>query len=499
MLSALDELKKNVTNGHFPMPDHFSPELKATIRKCLVVDRRKRLGVRQALCDDAWLNDGGRLRDLFDDEVDSSGDEQQSIRRHSKWDRERTRRRYLRDMEEEKRRLCRVKKTILYHPINASTYFTSATDNHLHHTYARREEVVQAQEMLQKELIRSVRARLQQVQLQPASAARESSPIQRLFGKLKKGEKNMKAKRLKKTASTMSLSQIYQRVATKDQTLFYTLTPLTPPSSDVASLSTLSILTSSSNPPVSVHEYELILLVRSACELLGITFRHETRCKLQCVMTLRNFSLEHTTKHQLEQQRDQRQPLSQHERPDGWLSGLMNRSHHQAQRSTNHNQQQRSAPTLTQARSLQQLRHTSLDTMDDHRSSFYTNNSSATSQHRFSRALKRLSMPFQSGNTMLPWSQSLQSSAAVLPQPSSNGISNNPPSLLSADGSDEMSAGSTTVFSIEAILQNDDEDRGSSATAVVGLRFSKIDGSNKVFKYAKGWISGVLAYNKNQS
>ncbi|KAI9490357.1 kinase-like domain-containing protein, partial [Zychaea mexicana] len=145
-----DQLKKYVVSGNYPMPENLSPGLQQTIRKCLSVDRRKRMGIRLALKDDAWLNDDGRLPDLF---KDTDRDYFPLTA-----DRERTRQRYLKDMEEENRRGCHVKKSILYHPINPSIYFTSRS---MHYTpYSKRDEVVQAQGLLQKELIKTVRAQL---------------------------------------------------------------------------------------------------------------------------------------------------------------------------------------------------------------------------------------------------------------------------------------------------------------------------------------------------
>ncbi|KAI7861813.1 hypothetical protein BDF14DRAFT_247770 [Spinellus fusiger] len=49
---------------------------------------------------------------------------------------------------------------------------------------------------------------------------------------------------------------------------------------------------SSSGDRVSKEEHELLLLVKSACEILGITYQHDGRSRLGCVLTLRNFSVE---------------------------------------------------------------------------------------------------------------------------------------------------------------------------------------------------------------
>ncbi|KAI9499642.1 kinase-like domain-containing protein, partial [Zychaea mexicana] len=121
---TVGELKKDVVSGNYPMPCHLSEDLKSTIRKCLSLDRRKRLGVRQALQGDPWLNDHGRLEDPFSRNSNNNLNAEEAIRLRT--DRERSRRQYLRDMEEEKRKGLRIRKTAIYHPVNTTVYFTGS-------------------------------------------------------------------------------------------------------------------------------------------------------------------------------------------------------------------------------------------------------------------------------------------------------------------------------------------------------------------------------------
>lgn len=455
------------------MPENLSSGLQATIRKCLTVDRRKRMGVRQALKDDAWLNDNGRLEDLFEHEDHMSSDDKEVT---AKLERERIRQRYLRDLEEEKSRGRHVRKTILYHPISPSIYFTSRSVQYT--PYSKRDHIVQSQEMLQKQLIKQVRGELQAAQLHPLSAGHDmQSPIHRLLRKLKVSTANSTSgseptKRLKKTASTLSLSQLYQRVA-KDQITYYTLQPdiYKQQSLDHAGVVSLS------------REETLVQLVRSACGLLGIVYRHDTPLRLVCVMNMQRITTQSASNAfsaDQQQQQQQRHPI----------------------KTSN------STPMLNQQHDAQ--RSGSFATMDGTtggKSSLLSNASTRTSS-RWSRAIKRLSSPFTHNpdeTVMMPWSQSFhfQSSMANSTQfrypqqqqptmpPSSSNTPPPPPlqhSSFSSESDQDKEQHTTAIFAIEAFASSEDG-------TVVGLRFSKMDGSNKVFKYAKGWVTGVLAYH----
>ncbi|KAI9300487.1 hypothetical protein BJ944DRAFT_209082 [Cunninghamella echinulata] len=115
------ELKKDVCSCNFPMPASLGPDLQKTILKCLQIDKRRRMTVRQALQNDPWLTNNGELpcpleeATLYDDLVNS----QQHI--DGKEKERRTRRQLMRSLELEQ---PKAKRTLVYHPINPSTYFT---------------------------------------------------------------------------------------------------------------------------------------------------------------------------------------------------------------------------------------------------------------------------------------------------------------------------------------------------------------------------------------
>lgn len=431
-------------NGNYPMPEQLSPALQDTIRKCLAMDRRKRMGLRQALKGDAWLNDNGRLKDIFADEEEE----------RCKYEREQARRRCLKDMEDEVVRGSNVKKTIMYHPVNASIYFTSYAG--IQHTgYPKREQVVSAQEALQKQLIKTVHARLRDVQLLPLPSSKDAqSPIHRLLRKFKAPIADRK--RLKKSSSTLSLSQLYQRVA-QDQITYYTLH--IQPTSSYCNRRESIASSLSSTQDMYAEQRELISLVRSTCELLGITYRHESDLRLVCVMTLRNFTpvMDH--------------PPSSQQRKGSLFTNFRNAN-------SGHSTANVSTPVLNNKRTA----GVTTLSLDGTPSSFL---SSGNSNEKWSRLVKKLSTAFSS-NQNLPLSQSLhfQSSAHLSNNPSARQI----PQKMILDPN-EQEKDNTTMFMIQVFAVDRSDD------SALGLQFSKLEGSAKVFKYAKGWITGVLAYN----
>ncbi|CAO3628104.1 unnamed protein product [Cunninghamella blakesleeana] len=115
------ELKKDVCSCNFPMPASLGPDLQKTILRCLQIDKRRRMTVRQALQNDPWLTNFGELpcpleeSHAYDDLINS----QQHV--DAKEKERRTRRQLMRSLELEQ---PKAKRTLIYHPINPSTYFT---------------------------------------------------------------------------------------------------------------------------------------------------------------------------------------------------------------------------------------------------------------------------------------------------------------------------------------------------------------------------------------
>ncbi|KAI8148805.1 kinase-like domain-containing protein [Fennellomyces sp. T-0311] len=493
---TVGELKKDVVSGNYPMPCHLSDDLKSTIRKCLSLDRRRRLAVRQALQDDPWLNDHGKLDDPFSK---STQNVDEAIRLRT--DRESSRRQHLRDMDEEKRKGYRIRKTVIYHPINASTYFTGSITHS-----ANVDENMDMVELMRADLFQEIRVILEQVRLRPIhhmSMTDLRTPFLHIFRKFKLPEHA----RIRKTTSTLNFSQLYKRV-TKDQINYYTIecnVRAISSTTAVSGYSTTSLSTNSLNnndstpalPPVpppfpSVHdtlspqqqdEYELILLIQSACELLGISYKHESKSQLQCVLTLRNYAPEQRSK------------------------GSPPKQHHGASRDNSEVASGASTPG-------RQRRRKSQLSQEDSGSSDFSDHSWAS---RWNRGLKRLSLPmlynhFHHTNLnqhQKIWSNSIQVSSSAAPGSlaSTGGASSKhhhprqPPQPQPSQLDNDLSTDDgMAVFMVEAFAvlphhTKPNKRDSQQLQRIVGLRFSSVKGSSKVFKLATGWIGGVLNSN----
>lgn len=635
-------------DGNYPMPTHFSEGLQQTIQKCLSVDRRRRIALRVALKDDPWLNDGGRLQDLFLEKkagyyggfdmeeplmIQGVPAELDESVRH-RMERERSKRQCLRDMEEEKNAGQQVKRTVIYHPINNAIYFTGNA------TYSpKMEDNIQVQELLRAELLADMKSVLSQVQLTPISQPPSGhSAIQQFFHKLKRPESILAlssaayssnntssaylssaggsnsgdsgsadkpnggggfSSRLKKTTSTLSLASLYTRP--KEHINYYTIQTNLRGSSSATVLSSFSSSSSisgsqsiSSPPfpstatttttattsatigsvPVSTRtarysfqplyddlsqqqgECELILLVQSACQLLGVTYQHEGRTKLTCVLTLRNYAID--SQQQQQQQQLQKQQSSLHQssqrRSSRWLQSWRdNDTDDEGGRKQKINKKKSKSGLKSSSSSPNLLRDAGGASSDQQQqqqkqqqyygghgsSSTYTSRSSmldrisnTSSTSRWSRQMRRLSAPFQ----QWPWSSQsmhLHSSMPIggpsLTYPANGHASGattatfgqlktiNPQQqqqtleIKDDDEDDDDEKGQNrdgiAMFTLEAYsIPNTSKQQPPSSSSggdgtescsgnshVVALRFVKIKGSSKVYKLATGWISGVLS------
>lgn len=112
------------------MPASLSPALQTTILKCLQVDRRRRITVRHALYNDPWLTKNGQLPcplespTIYDDLMQTQQYHGEGGDLAAKDKERRTRRQLMKALEQEQ---PRVKRTLIFHPINASTYFTTVS------------------------------------------------------------------------------------------------------------------------------------------------------------------------------------------------------------------------------------------------------------------------------------------------------------------------------------------------------------------------------------
>ncbi|ORY91075.1 kinase-like domain-containing protein [Syncephalastrum racemosum] len=191
---TVGELKKDVCSCNYPMPGTLSADLQTTIRKCLQTDRRKRMTLRQALKDDPWLTNHGELpcpfasvpKTAYDEVVGEEKEEEHVCRA----DRERrARRQFMKDLERDKNRESTVKRTVIYHPVNASTYFTPRPANQnnngttQHNPNQRHYPNI---EVLRSELLQSIRMRSKRLGMRTADRWDLRSPVQSLTLRFKK-------------------------------------------------------------------------------------------------------------------------------------------------------------------------------------------------------------------------------------------------------------------------------------------------------------------------
>lgn len=460
---AVGELKKDVVGANYPMPDHLSDDLQRTIRKCLTLDRRRRLGVRQVLEDDAWLSNHGALPSPFD-QIDAAVVEDTT---RVRVDRERLRRQYLRDMEERGRSgmLPTIRKTVMYHPINASIYFTGA----MQHSPSL-EESLRTKELMRADLYKEIRVIINQVRLRPVANASMKPPlVQHFLQKFKRGNNSstpvLSTKQtIRRSTSALHFSHLYKKAA-KDQVNYYTIecnVRAVSSTTAVSSNASNDVPTPSIPIPPQPHystphqdEYELILLVRSACELLGITYRHESKTRLLCVLTLRNY------------------------RED---PGQLKEKHHHHQQQ--HQQARRASSQMTSGGT------------SEHTSSVLSDNSWASK-------LKRLSLPllsnhFHNHNQQQAriWSNSIQINSSATPASVASGQQHAEPSSSSTQPmTTSSSEDGTAMFAIEAFAIQSTKQQ-QQQQRVVALRYSCVNGSTKVYKLATGWVGGVLSSTK---
>ncbi|KAI9279279.1 kinase-like domain-containing protein [Sporodiniella umbellata] len=248
---TVGELKKDVCQCNFPMPTKLSPELQSTIKKCLEIDRRKRMTLRQALKDDPWLTNFGKLpcpvsKTTYEEVM---GDE------------DKTRSQFIRDLESDSNR-HKIRKTVIYHPVNTSTYYTTKTNNADH---------VQNIELLRSELLQSIQTRAKKLGIK--STERWETP-------------GFKAIITSFQSKKPSMKQIVQRI-TRDHVYHFQLDPPLPAS--LPSLSSSSTSSSSFYSSDMPHDSfrDVIQLLKQTCQLMGITYIQTSSTSLSCLLTLR--------------------------------------------------------------------------------------------------------------------------------------------------------------------------------------------------------------------
>jgi hypothetical protein len=269
------------------MPNTLSPELQATIRKCLQVDRRKRMTLRQVLKDDPWLTRGGELPCPVSCSPKTVFEESMVIDDEKESRDDKTRKQFMKDLERDSQN-PKVKRTVIYHPINPSTYYTTKAGSS--QSITNPVQQVQNVELLRSELLQSIRSRARRLGIK--SAERWGDGLKFLFSSFHH----------QPPAKKKGISELVQRIA-KDQVYHFQLdhhrsqSPSSRPPSLSSSTSTSSVNSSIADDSALAtmedeHERkssrDVMTLLRQTCQLMGITYVQDSPTSLQCVLTLRS-------------------------------------------------------------------------------------------------------------------------------------------------------------------------------------------------------------------
>ncbi|KAI9343843.1 kinase-like domain-containing protein [Pilaira anomala] len=547
------ELRKLVISHRYKLSSHLSPELQETIKKCLAIDKYDRLSLKSFLSNDAWFNDFGKLADIFEERVPNALYHANEIteayggsrhHHHHQQDQQQvsysqtSKKLCLQDLQDEKERGVKIKKTVIYHITNASTYFTGTAP------HASRQPIdLDGQKVAKTELHEHILKTLGQIRLQHVHHVADlGSPISHLFRKFKKVD--VMDKKIRKSSSALNLSQLYQRVA-KDHISYYTMQPpLVPtttssttfvsdyssstfnssthtfeqqqqqqqkrtlPSSSSSSgknrlTNRLSMVFFSNTQPefnlnqeygfmdpeqLNRNQAEMIRIVRLVCDILGITYYQSTRTQLICLLTLKN-----TKKH---------------------TSPPPPPPHHQQQRKQSLLFRSRLYPSTDRLSDMNRKQSNSF--ISDSSTNYSGTATTTTTTHPgwFSRQVYRLSAQFSSGldNTTQLFTVSshghdlLNLGRTELEQQVQQEEEQQQQQQQQQQEEEEEEEGTSTTaggdgdgfvtlsIDVASIQSNKYNDDGSPVQAV-SLRYSKLKGSNKVFKLAKGWIQTILAQN----
>lgn len=459
----------------------------------MCVDKNKRTRVHVALKDDPWLTKNGTLPNIFPSSsttvmtaviIPSSKDDEVT---RLKKEKERLKFQHMRDMEEEKRSKKFIKRTIVCHPKNPSIYFTSAVPHS-----SKPEDRYTNSETQRHMLFQKVNEISHQIQLSSTQNTAGKSPIRHLLRKLKQPENSTSSNSLpvthgsngslttlnaaaatssdssptpqrtivRKSASNMSLSQLYQRV-TKDQVHYYTfqLTPQT-------AIRLLGEVAESSMFVQSTQqdEFTMMLIIRGICDIMGITYHRDKNDHLICVMALSDYI---------------------NEKPKSFYK-LKRRDSKMA----NSNQ---SLSTTNGSSSFQQS-----DTMN--RSSYFVGSSSSKFS-KFKRMTSNvLSSMFPYHSSTLVTHDNRSTTMKYPPFPTikhgntrSSTSHNSQPKEENENGdnpNDDKKSG-VAIFAIEIISLT----KETTPNRVTAIKLSKIEGSSKVFRIACGWLTGVIGQN----
>lgn len=553
MLSiAPPELRKLVISHRYKLPPRLSPELQNTIRKCLAVDRFDRLNLKSFLSNDPWFNNYGRLDNIFDERIpnpfyhahDVTEAYANSVRAEDNTRiqlcSQNSKRLHIQDLKEEKRRGYKVPKTVIYHITNASTYFTGTA---LHSS--QQPINLDAQKIAKAELHENILVTLRQVRLQQVHNVNDISktPMSHLFRKLKGTEASnaMEQQQLRKTSSALNLSQLYQRVA-KDHISYFTIqcNIRTGSSTTVISgYSTASTFTSTNSvnmerraPPMlqpkagpkrltkrvsmmffsntqpefyPTHQqqqdeydpeqekrsqFEMIRIIRMVCDILGITYYQSTSTQLVCLLTLKNCKktvIIPPASTQPQQQQQHSLFRSKLFHSSDRLSD-MNKRHQQSSYLSNFSTSHDGGDSERNGGGWlsRQLNRLSLNSAKSNLTAAVTNTT-----HIMMGASSHHALLHKSSHDILNIGRTEQEQQLLLQQQQQQNGEEEEQQQEDDTSSDGFVILSIDVSSIPSTKYNED----GTHVQIVAIRYSKLKGSNKVFKLAKGWIQKILSQN----
>jgi hypothetical protein len=483
----------------------MSPELQATIRKCLSGQKYERLSIKACLEGDTWLNKGGELPDVFTQNDDNVYHARHITSSYVEYGRAQdaamlqavynsSRLQCRRDLDEESKRNVKVPRTVIYHVTNPSTYYTGIAP------YSSKQPIdLNAQDYVRSEMNKSIVLTLQQVNLQhlrDINPAELRSPISQIFKKLKRTE----PRQLRKAASALSLPQLNQR-GSKDHISFFTIQCNVPTGSSTTLVSghsgnsgaiytenrktkQLPVLKDNNGPKPQVRKLthhlsmgfisastpdmdvgdqqkksqnriEMIKIIRSVCELLGITYCQTSCSQLSCLLTLQNRKTKLSQPHH----NGQHDAASGAHSPESSHSLYRSRLFHSSDRLSDLNKR--------------------------HGSNISKNSDmSFINASWWGRQVNKISRSTSiSGST--------NSSHDLLSMGSTN-IEDNILKNTRQEENDTDNGYVLMTIDVSFVPSPKDEDYYTLA-----VRYSKKDGSDIVFKLAKGWIQMMLSNKQN--
>ncbi|KAK4512720.1 HOG (high osmolarity glycerol) pathway protein [Mucor velutinosus] len=460
---TVGELKRDVCKCNFPMPSTLSPELQATIRKCLQVDRRKRMTIRQVLKDDPWLTNFGKLPCPVSSLPKTVFEETMVVDDEKENRDEKTRKQFMKDLERDAQNPNKVKKTIIYHPINPSTYYTTKAGSSQSVASSNQ---IQNVELLRSELLQSIRSRARRLGIKSAERWELRSPVKLLFSTLNPQHKKKDMAPPATAAPNRSIAEIVQRIA-KDQVYHFQLTnqhlnnisqSSRPPSLSSSSTTGSSILSSMADDSALAaiddgdHERkssrDVMALLKQTCQLMGITYVQDSPTSLHCVLTLRSA-------------------------PKKTINNTSSTSTAGTLKTTSTSTNNApTAPKHTRKQSQTSSVGTSLGgTTDD------SHNGGSSRQY------KRMSLPLISHLTSSMTTSFFGRSKPRHSMDESTTITHTQPQQQMNKRKQKEGVAMFTI-EIEGHKRRTDK---------VNLRFSKQQGSSTVFKMAGGWVAGVMA------